>query len=1314
MAIPTLYQERAVDPFASYHSNVVNQLVRVVTKGKDCILQPRALDVIPHTTNPESKVIVTSGFCIKDNVLIWIKQDYEVDFNNVDFYPVGGNFNKVGYYFVCLDYTYQKARPAPQARITVLDPNQHNLLNSMMFLKAAYVIFDGTSMVISSLHDWYPSNPTIKREFAPYYFSAEPYLPEFDQVRDEARLVYVMSSKTIWYGGPDGWLPFDPAKIPLDTSHCSLNDLVYIGAEGKAYPAIATEPETCALAVAISIGDLPVGIGQILGKVSGIKLETGVECNAGDSLFLSSTQPGRVTPNAPAEIAQYVGEALTDSTSSQDGTITIIFNPDPKNPIDYLRGYYADKDIDTLFKDMYDNPTRLHDGLKKLPFTIQNHLTTIRQFSGMADAYDASPDYTSTNYIDIGDSLTIAISKLDQKLGTLDSVLDNLEAIRQFVGMDDLFDSTPDYTSNNYILDGDSLETAISKLDSAIGRGFRSMLAFTGMDDLDDETTDYCSNHYIDDGDPLETAICKLDQWLYTLTHQTSPYFTLSAPSTIDIRRPSGQSGTASLSLTVTPVNGFAGLIQLSIIKSDGSAENRFSLTPTTISITSGVTNPVTQTLAISCSSGIPDGSYTIKIKGTSGSLQSATGDITAVVSTQAQVPDHPEFLLTCSPTFIDAVVGNQITSSVSLTLTNTRANGWSGTVNLQFLSEFSGATAVINPGSIYFSGTSMTISASLSHTPINIVGTFQTTIKASTFINGTEHSASTTFSIRVASAPSQPKDILFTASPTSLSLVQNSTRTILLSIAPVNGFTGTVNLAISTPPNAAYASAQLSSTFVVIDSTNVEQVQVTVTASNNVGSTSMTLTASATGITNKTVTIPIEVKSSVPSDFTLSCSPSAVTVERGSQQTYSYVYITPSISGFTGIVTLVATCPVSGVTITPSPSSVSLNGTAIQTASLIIQVANSVTPQTTQITVTGTSGQISRTATLTLTIQDTASGFSISASPSSLSIPQGQSSTTTIYVSKYGTFNKSVTVSCLNPPSNVTINSITIPYTSPSGQITISVGSSAAVGTYSLTFRGTSEGITSDCSVTLQVTAAAVSNFSLSVSPTNAQIYETQYYDYTVTLTSVGSFTGTITLSCAVVSGTLYDTSFGFIGGNGSSQNIVILTSAGSSRSVTLRVQTGTGTVTNETTVYATLGITAISGSITQQQNVQITVMPQSKVSISGPSYLYAEPGTSVPVTLTLTPVRYTGSVTIGLSGAPSSWYLSQTSTNVSSTKNFTTYLVIPSGTAYGTYTIKFSCTAVTSGMTKYSNSCSVYVQQSTPPGDCVGGPCFGDCGSD
>jgi hypothetical protein len=1313
MAIPTLYQERAVDPFASYHSNVVNQLVRVVTKGKDCILQPRALDVISDTTSPESKVIVTSGFCIKDNVLIWITQDYEVDFNNVDFYPLGGNFNKVGYYFVCLDYTYQKARPAPQARITILDPNQHNLLASMMFLKAAYVIFDGTSMVISSLHDWYPTNPTIKREFAPYYFTAEPYLPEFDQVRDEARLVYVMSSKTIWYGGPDGWLPFDPAKIPLDTTSCSLNDLVYIGAQGKAHPAIATDPETCALAVAISIGGPSVGIGQILGKVSGIKLETGVECNAGDSLYLSDTQAGRVTPNAPDEIAQYVGEALTDSTSSQDGTITIIFDPDPKNPVDYWRGYYADKDIDTLFKDMYDNPTRLHDGLKKLPFTIQNHLTTIRQFSGMADAYDASPDYTSTNYIDIGDSLTLAISKLDQKLGTLDSVLDNLEAIRQFVGMDDLFDSTPDYTSNNYILDGDSLETAISKLDSVIGRGFTSMLAFTGMDDLDDGSTDYCSNHYIDDGDPLETAICKLDQWLYALTHQTSPFFTLSAPSTIDIRRLSGQSGTAALPLTITPFNGFAGLIQLSIIKDDGSAETRFSLTPTTISIASGTTSPVTQTLAISCSSGIADGNYTIKIKGISGSLQTATENITAVVSTQGQVPDYPEFLLTCSPNFVNAVVGNEIASFVSLTLTNTRSNGWSGDVELQFLSGVAGATAVINPGSIYFSGTSMTISVALSHSPINIVGTFQATIKASTFISGTEYSASTTFSIIVAAAPSQPKDILFAASPASLNLVQNSTSTILLRIVPVNGFTGTVNLAISTPPSATYASAQLSSSFVIIDSTNAEEVQATVIATSNIGSTSMTLTASASGVTDKTVTIPIEVKSSVPSDFSISCNPQAVTIERGTQQTYSHVYIIPNISGFIGNVNLVATCPVSGVTITPSPSSVSLNGTEVKTASLIIQIADFVIPQTTQITVTGTSGQVSRTSTLTLTISDTASGFSIIASPSSLTIPQGQSSTTTIYVSKYGTFNKSITISCLNTPSNVTINDIVIDSTSISGQVTISVGGSATIGSYSLTFRGISEGISTDCSVTLQVVAGVSSTFSMAISPTSAQIYETQYYDYLVTLTSIGTFTGTINLSSAIVSGSLPDTTISFRDGNAGT-NSVILPSAGSSKTITLRVQTGSGTVTNGVTRYATIKVTANSGSITREQDVQITVLPQSKVSISAPYSLEVEPGTGISVALTLTPKRYSGPVEIGLVGAPSSWGLSKTTTNVSTTKIFNTMLYVPAGTSYGTYTIQFTCLAVNSGILKYSNSCLVYVVESVSPGDCFTGPCQGDCAGD
>ena len=55
-SIPT--QSRAVDPYASYNSNVVNQLTGIVTRGADVLDYYNSLQVIPDSTSAIDHVVV--------------------------------------------------------------------------------------------------------------------------------------------------------------------------------------------------------------------------------------------------------------------------------------------------------------------------------------------------------------------------------------------------------------------------------------------------------------------------------------------------------------------------------------------------------------------------------------------------------------------------------------------------------------------------------------------------------------------------------------------------------------------------------------------------------------------------------------------------------------------------------------------------------------------------------------------------------------------------------------------------------------------------------------------------------------------------------------------------------------------------------------------------------------------------------------------------------------------------------------------------------------------------------------------------------
>src|SRR5262249_54664581 len=102
-----------------------------------------------------------------------------------------------------------------------------------------------------------------------------------------------------------------------------------------------------------------------------------------------------------------------------------------------------------------------------------------------------------------------------------------------------------------------------------------------------------------------------------------TPDFTLSAtPNSQTI----AQGGSASYTATVSPLNGFAGAVSLSISGLPSGATGTFN--PTSISGGSG-----SSTLGGSTSSATPIGSYTLTITGASGSLSHST-TVTLFVNT--------------------------------------------------------------------------------------------------------------------------------------------------------------------------------------------------------------------------------------------------------------------------------------------------------------------------------------------------------------------------------------------------------------------------------------------------------------------------------------------------------------------------------------------------------------------------------------------------------------------------------------------------------------------------------------------------------
>jgi subtilase family serine protease len=206
---------------------------------------------------------------------------------------------------------------------------------------------------------------------------------------------------------------------------------------------------------------------------------------------------------------------------------------------------------------------------------------------------------------------------------------------------------------------------------------------------------------------------------------------------------------------------------------------------------------------------------------------------------------------------------------------------------------------------------------------------------------------------------------------------------------------------------------------------------------------------------------------SSSSPNFSLSASPSSVTVAQGSS---GHSTITSTVTGgFNSAISLTATGQPSGVTVSFNPSSITGAGSSTMT----MTVAASTVTGTYAITVKGTSGSIAQTTTVTLTVTGTNPNFTISASPNSLNITRGSSGTSTITTAISGGFNSAISLSASGGGTRVSISLNPSSVAAPgagSSTMTVRVSSRARTGTRTITVTGTGGGVTHTTTVTLTI----------------------------------------------------------------------------------------------------------------------------------------------------------------------------------------------------------------------------------------------------
>jgi len=344
---------------------------------------------------------------------------------------------------------------------------------------------------------------------------------------------------------------------------------------------------------------------------------------------------------------------------------------------------------------------------------------------------------------------------------------------------------------------------------------------------------------------------------------------------------------------------------------------------------------------------------------GTSGSFSATTGyDLVtgwgspngaALINALAPATQTPAFTLAASPTSVSVVVGN----SGSSTITTAVSGGFNSAIALSASGQPAGVTVTFSPSSIAAPG-SGTSTATLAVASTTTPGTYTITVSGT----GDSITHTATISLTVTSAPVPA--FTLAASPTSVSVAQGKTGTSTVTTTVSGGFNSAVALSASGLPSGV--TAAFSPASIAAPGSGTSTLTFTVAATAATGTSTVTITGTGGGITH-TATVSLTVTAAAQGTFTISVSPTAGSLDRGQS---GYAVVTLSVSGgFASPVALSATGIPTDVTGSFSPASITGSGTSHFT----LTVARNAPTGTHAITITGTGGGITKSTTLTFTV---------------------------------------------------------------------------------------------------------------------------------------------------------------------------------------------------------------------------------------------------------------------------------------------------------------------------------------------------------
>ena len=251
-------------------------------------------------------------------------------------------------------------------------------------------------------------------------------------------------------------------------------------------------------------------------------------------------------------------------------------------------------------------------------------------------------------------------------------------------------------------------------------------------------------------------------------------------------------------------------------------------------------------------------------------------------------------------------------------------------------------------------------------------------------------------------------------------------------------------------------------------------------------------------------VTLQAATLSTAPAaDFNVGSTPGTQSVAPGVAANYNVSV--SALNGFAGNVNLAVSALPTGATAGFTPTSISGGAGSSALAVTTTGVAAGTYP----LTITASSGALSHTASATLTVQ--APDFAVAASPGSQSaLPTGGASYT-VSVAALSGFAGTVNLAVSGLPTGATAT-FTPTSVSGAGSSTLAVTTnSVAIGSYPLTITATSGTLSHTANATLVIQTP---DFSVAATPPSQSILPGGSTNYTVTVSALSGFSGTLSFS--------------------------------------------------------------------------------------------------------------------------------------------------------------------------------------------------------